>query len=123
MGKFVINETKTGYTFHLKAANGETIATSEVYTTEAACKKGIESVRKNAPVAAVEDTTVEGAPAAKNPKFVVYTDKAGEYRFRLTATNGETIAASEGYKAKASAMNGIESVRKNAPDAPVEKAE
>ena len=54
MGKFVVKATKTGFVFNLKAGNGETIATSEVYTTEAACMKGIESVRKNAPDAAVE---------------------------------------------------------------------
>jgi len=47
-------------------------------------------------------------------KFELYTDKAGEYRFRLKAGNGEVILASEGYKQKASAMNGIESVKKNA---------
>ena len=46
-------------------------------------------------------------------KFEVYTDKAGEFRFRLKAGNGQTILASEGYKQKTSAMNGIESVRKN----------
>lgn len=49
-------------------------------------------------------------------KFEVYKDKAGEYRFRLKAGNGEPILASEGYKAKASCMNGIESVRKNSQD-------
>ncbi len=49
-------------------------------------------------------------------KFEVYQDKAGEYRFRLKAGNGENILASEGYKAKASCMNGIESVKKNAPE-------
>ena len=49
-------------------------------------------------------------------KFELYTDKAGEYRFRLKAGNGEIILASEGYKQKSSAENGIESVRKNAPD-------
>lgn len=53
-------------------------------------------------------------------KFEVYTDKAGETRFRLKAGNGEIILASEGYKRKASAMNGIESVKKNAPDARIE---
>ena len=50
-------------------------------------------------------------------KFEVFTDKAGEYRFRLKAPNGEIIAASEGYSSKASCMNGIESVKKNAPTA------
>ena len=49
-------------------------------------------------------------------KFELYTDKAGEYRFRLKAGNGEIILASEGYKQKASAENGIESVKKNASD-------
>lgn len=47
-------------------------------------------------------------------KFEVFEDKAGEFRFRLKAGNGETVGASEGYKAKASALNGTESVKKNA---------
>ena len=79
----------------------------------------MESVRKNAPVANVENQTVEGYAAEKHPKFEVYTDKAGDYRFRLKATNGQVIAVSEGYKAEASCLNGIESVKKNAPEAPV----
>ena len=121
MGKFVIRETKTGIKFDLKAGNGEVIATSEVYASEAACRNGVASVMKNAPVAAVENQTVEGYAVEKHPKFEVYTDKAGEFRFRLKATNGQIIAVSEGYKAIASCMNGIESVKKNAVDAPVEK--
>lgn len=123
MGKFVVKATKTGFVFNLKAGNGETIATSEVYTTEAACMKGIESVRKNAADAKLEDQTAAEVVAVTNPKFEVYTDKGGEFRFRLKARNGEVIAASEGYKAKASCLNGVESVRKNAPDAAVEKLE
>ena len=51
-------------------------------------------------------------------KFELYVDKAGEYRFRLKAGNGETIAVSEGYSSKASALGGIESVKNNAPGAP-----
>lgn len=119
MGKFVIKHTKTGVKFDLKAGNGEVIATSEVYSSLDACKAGIESVRKNAPVAAVEDQTVEGYATEKNPKFQIYVDKAGEFRFRLTAKNGQTIAVSEGYKSLASCKNGVESVKKNAPDADV----
>ncbi|MDX1400415.1 MAG: YegP family protein [Kiloniellales bacterium] len=46
-------------------------------------------------------------------KFEIYKDKAGEFRFRLKAANGQIILASEGYKKKASCVNGIESVRKN----------
>ena len=49
-------------------------------------------------------------------KFEIYTDKAGEFRFRLKASNGQTILASEGYKARAGCTNGIESVKKNAPN-------
>ena len=121
MGKFVIRETKTGVKFDLKATIGEVILTSEVYSGEAACKKGIESVKKNAPAAAVENQTVEGYTVQKHPKFEIYADKAGEFRFRLKATNGEIIGVSEGYKALKSAENGIASVQKNAPDADVVK--
>lgn len=123
MGKFVMRKTNTGVKFDLKAGNGEVIATSEVYASDAACKKGIASVQKNAPAAAVENQTVEGYATEKNPKFEIYTDKAGEFRFRLKATNGQIIAVSEGYKAMAGCMNGIESVRKNAADAPTVEAE
>ena len=119
MGKFVIKKTNTGVKFDLKATNGQVIATSEVYTSDVACKNGIASVQKNAPVAAVENQTVEGYATVKNPKFEVYTDKAGEFRFRLTATNGQVIAVSEGYKAIASCLNGVESVKKNAPEAEI----
>jgi len=57
-------------------------------------------------------------------KFELYTDKGGEYRFRLKAGNGEVIAlSSEGYSSKASAKNGIESIKKNAADAPVVEIE
>lgn len=123
MGKFVIRETKTGIKFDLKAGNGEVIATSEVYNSADSCKKGIASVQRNAPIAAVENQTVEGYAVEKHPKFEVYLDKAGEFRFRLKATNGQIIAVSEGYKAMAGCMNGIESVKKNAADAPIVEAE
>ncbi len=119
MGKFVIRKVASGVKFDLKATNGQVIATSEVYNSDAACKNGVESVRKNAAAAKVEDQTVENFETVTNPKFEMYVDKAGEYRFRLKARNGEVIATSEGYVAKASCENGIESVRKNAPEAEV----
>jgi len=121
MGKFVVKEVKTGFKFDLKAGNGEVIATSEVYTTEQGCLGGIESVRKNAVEAKMEDQTVENFETVTNPKFEVYVDKAGEFRFRLKARNGEIIATGEGYKAKASCLNGIDSIRRNAPDAELVK--
>ena len=123
MGKFVIRKTGTGVKFDLKAGNGEVIATSEVYTSDDACKKGIASVQKNAPAAEVENQTVEGYEVVKHPKFEVYADKANEFRFRLKATNGQIIAVSEGYKTLASCLNGIKSVQNNAPDADVVEAE
>ncbi len=48
--------------------------------------------------------------------FEIYNDRRGEYRFRLKAGNGQIILASEGYSAKSGCTNGIESVRKHAPD-------
>ncbi|MBE5953860.1 MAG: DUF1508 domain-containing protein [Lachnospiraceae bacterium] len=117
MGKFVIKKTNTGVKFDLKATNGQVIATSEVYNSMDACKNGIASVAKNAPVAAVEDQTVEGFATEKNPKFEIYKDKADEFRFRLKATNGQVIAVSEGYTTHANCVNGVESVKKNAVDA------
>ena len=117
MGKFVVRTVPSGIKFDLKATNGQVIATSEVYKSKASCLAGVKSVAKNAPIAAVEDQTVEGFAKAKCPKFEMYVDKAGEYRFRLKATNGQVIAVSEGYVAKDSCENGIESVRKNVVDA------
>ena len=119
MGKFVVREVPSGIKFDLLATNGEVIATSEVYKSKASCLSGVKSVAKNAPVANVEDQTAEGFEKAKCPKFEMYTDKAGEFRFRLKATNGQVIAVSEGYVAKKSCENGIASVKKNAVDAPI----
>ena len=120
MGKFMIRTVNSGLKFDLYAANGQSILTSEVYTTEHACRKGIESVRKNAPIAKLEDQTEPGFHKLTNPKFELYQDKHGTYRFRLKARNGEIIAVSEIYSAKAGCLNGIESVRRNAADAAVE---
>ena len=123
MGKFVCKQTSTGYVFNLKATNGQIIATSQVYKAEPFCRKGIESVRRNAPIAALEDQTVADFEVQKHPKFEVYMDKSGGYRFRLRATNGQIVAVSESYGTLNNCLNGVESVRKNAPDAPVEASE
>ena len=124
MGKFEIKKTKSGgFMFNLKAGNGEIIATSETYNTLDACKNGIKSVVSCAPEAALEDQTVEGFATEKNPKFEIYADKKGEFRFRLKAKNGQIVATGEGYKAKASCKNGIASIKKNAVDAKVVEVE
>ena len=119
MSYFLLRQLPTGFKFDLKAPNGQTIATSEVYESQAACHKGISSVRKNATAAKFEDQTTPDFVKVTHPKFVMYQDKAGEFRFRLKARNGEIVATSEGYTTKRACENGIESVRKNAPEAPI----
>ncbi|HRE51911.1 MAG TPA: YegP family protein [Flavitalea sp.] len=107
MGKFA---TKTGndgqYYFNLKADNGQVILSSEGYTTTAARLNGIESVKANAK----EDSRFERLTAAN-----------GKFYFNLKATNGQVIGKSQMYEAEAGRDNGIESVKKNAPDASIEE--
>ena len=119
MSKFVIRHVRTGLKFDLLAGNGESIATSEVYESHAACLRGIKSIRAIAVLAHLEDQT-EGH-TAPNPKFQVFQDKIGEYRFRLKARNGKVVAVSEGYTSKAACLSGIDSVRHNAADAQMEE--
>ncbi len=116
MGKFVVKKVPTGIKFVLKATNGQVILDSEVYGAEPGVLKGIESVRRCCE-GAVEDQTVENFEVKTNPKYELYLDKGGEYRFRLKAKNGLIIGTSEGYKTWDSCMNGIESVKANAPEA------
>ncbi len=123
MGKFIVKQAKTGFMFDLKARNGEIIATSQIYTTKESCKEGIESVKHNAPIAPVENQTVENFEELSFPKFEVYTDKAGQFRFRLKAKNGQIIATGEGYTTHQSANKGIESIKTNAPDAEIVEEE
>ena len=103
MGKFVISPRKDGeFQFNLKAGNGEVILSSEGYTAKPSCLNGIESVKKNAP----EDKRYE-RKEAKNGKFF----------FNLKAGNGQVIGTSQMYESAASRDKGIESVKRNAPDA------
>ncbi|MBR1912966.1 MAG: DUF1508 domain-containing protein [Treponema sp.] len=119
MGKFVINRTKDGgFKFNLVAGNGEIIATSEVYTQKPKCKVGIASVQKNAK-AEIENQTEENYVELPRPKYQIYKDKRGEFRFRLIATNGRIIATGEGYKALSGCINGIKSIGNNAPGAKI----
>ncbi len=105
MGKFEISKMKNDeFYFNLKATNGQVILTSEGYTTKAACNNGIESVKKNAP----DDAKYERKEA-----------KNGKFYFNLKATNGQIIGSSQMYASVDSRDNGIESVKKNAPDAEI----
>lgn len=119
--KFVIKKGKTGFTFNLKATNGEVIATSEVYSSKDSCKNGIKSVQTNAPIAEIEDQTEKGFEKTSSPKFEMYKDKKGQIRFRLKAKNGQIIAVGEGYSDKAGCKSGITSIKKNAPAAKIEE--
>ena len=122
MGKFIVKETKAGFRFNLLATNGQVIAVSETYATEDACRSGIESVRSSC-LGAIEDQTVENFEVQSHPKFEVYQDKAGEYRFRLKARNGQIVATGEGYKQLTGCLNGVDSVKRNAPEAEIVKDE
>ena len=120
MGKFVMKTTKNGkIKFDLKATNGQVVASSQLYKAAKYARTGINSVIKNAPDAPIEDQTVEGYTREKHPKFEIYQDNAGEFRFRLKATNGQIIAVSEGYTTMKACVNGVNSVKKNAVDAPI----
>jgi len=106
MGKFVITKRVNGeFQFNLKAGNGQTILASEGYTTKAACDNGIESVRKN---------------SQEEGRFDRKESSNGKHFFNLKASNGQIIGNSEMYESVASRENGIESVKKNAPDAVVD---
>lgn len=105
MGKFEVSVRKNGeFQFNLKATNGQVILTSEGYTTKAACLNGVESVKKN---------------AADINKFEKKVAKNGKPYFCLKATNGQVIGQSQMYASEATCDNGIASVMKNAPEAPV----
>lgn len=106
MGKFVITTRSNGeYQFVLKAGNGQTILASEGYTAKSGCLNGIDSVKKNAP----EDN-----------RYDRKTSTNGKPYFNLKASNGQIIGTSEMYESESARDNGIESVKKNAPDATTE---
>ena len=114
MAKYVLSKAKNGFKFNLVASNGEVIASSQLYKSITTAKNGIASVAANAPVANIENQTVKDFKTELNPKFEVYKDKKGEFRFRLKAKNGQIIATSEGYSKVDSCLKGVASVQKNA---------
>lgn len=102
-GKFEIDTYgKDQFLFRLKAPSGEIILKSEGYTTKQNCKNGIDSVKTNAPLDA---------------RYEKKTAKNGQYYFNLKADNGKVIGTSETYVTTQGRDKGIESVKKNAPDA------
>jgi len=97
------------YRFRLRAENGRIVAASEAYEQHAGCMNGVKSVQKNC-VADTEDMTVEGT-RIPNPKYRVFKDEKGKFRFHLTAANGEIIAQSEGYNSREGCLSGIEAIK------------
>ncbi|WP_425404978.1 YegP family protein [Hwanghaeella sp.] len=105
-GKFDLYTDKAGeYRFRLKAGNGQVILASEGYKQKSSATNGIDSVKSN---------------ALNDGRYERKETKAGKYMFNLKASNGQVIGTSESYESAAARDNGIESVKKNAPDAAVD---
>lgn len=106
MGKFILSKRSNGeFQFNLNAGNGQTILSSEGYSSKAACENGIESVRKNSP---------------DESKYDRKTSANGKFYFTLKATNGQIIGTSQMYESVSNRDNGIASVKSNAQDATME---
>ncbi len=106
MAKFEIYKDKRGeFRFRLKAGNGQTILTGEGYKAKSGCMNGIESIRKN---------------SQDDGNFDRLESKKGDPYFNLKAGNGQVIGNSEMYSSSSAMENGIESVKKNAPEASID---
>ena len=123
-GKFDIRRAKDGrFFFSLYASNHTVIAYSQIYSSISAVNTGISSVIANATKAETEDTTLKKPVSLSCPKWEIYIDKAGEYRFRLYASNGLCVChSSHGYSTKSGCKGGIESIKRFAAEARVDKS-
>ncbi|MGB8490695.1 MAG: YegP family protein [Bacteroidales bacterium] len=108
MAKFEVYQSgkKSEFRFRLKADNGQTILSSEGYTTKASCLNGIESVKKN---------------SADPKRFTKSTTPSNMFRFAIIAANSQIIGTSQNYKSEGGRDNGIESVKRNAVKAGVKE--
>lgn len=121
-GAFDIKRSRDGrFVFNLVASNKMTVATSRVYSSANAAIGGIGSVVLNAERANVEDQTLKQSVRQPFPKWEIYIDKEGKFRFRLRASNGTTILRSQGYTQKTACKNGIDSVIRHAKSAKIDK--
>jgi uncharacterized protein len=105
---FELKKSKDQYHFVLKAGNGQTILTSEMYNSKAGATNGIESIQKN---------------CGNDNAFERKTAKNGKFHFNLKATNGQVIGSSQMYASESGMNNGIESVKNNAPGAKIKEVE
>ncbi len=103
--RYILSRSGVQFRFVLKAGNGETILTSELYTTKQGAQSGIASVRLNSPL----DARYERKNATN-----------GLPMFNLKAANGERIGTSEQYSSTSARETGIQSVKTNGPTAPVD---
>lgn len=109
------SDSGEAFTFSIVAKNGQVVASSDAYASIDNRDNGIISTLEIVEQAPIEDTTTGFIPYP-NPKFQIYKDTSGMFRFRLYAVNGEIILGSQAYKSKSGAKNGIESVKQNAED-------
>ncbi|MDE6361878.1 MAG: YegP family protein, partial [Clostridia bacterium] len=111
--------------YKLYAANHKVIATNGgTYSSLSALKAGINSVIKNAGTAPIEDQTLINIEEQKYPKWIIFQDARGEYRFRLHASNGECVCTpNDGYLSKDACKVGMKSIANTAKHADIVKAE
>lgn len=105
---FELKKSGDQYHFVLKSTNGQIILSSQMYASKASAMNGIESIQKNC---GLEDS------------FEMKTAKNGKIHWNIKSTNGQIIGSSQMYASESGAQNGIESVRKNAPEASVKEVE
>ena len=122
-GAFDIKKSKDGrFVFNLYAANRVIVATSQIYSSAQSAMTGIKSVIANAERAGIEDQTLKSFYHLPFPKWEIYIDKGGQFRWRLLATNGNCILHSQGYTQKSTCKKGIESVIRTAKSAKIDKS-
>ncbi|MDR3185580.1 MAG: YegP family protein [Christensenellaceae bacterium] len=105
-------DAESKFRFRIKSANGEIVGHSEGYNTKWACQKGIRAILKIASSADIQDTVRDNVSQAIGMKvFEIFKDVEDKFRFRLNASNLETILASQAYKSKDGCLTGIRSVK------------
>lgn len=115
---FTVRHLKTGYRFHLKAGNGQVIASSQPCDRVEDCLRGIEQARACAD-APVEDQTLHAFPVCPCPKYLLRGDLRKGFTFSLCGPDGALLMHSKTYTAKRSCQTGIGSVRRSLAQAQV----
>ena len=122
-GRFEINKSKDGkkFFFNLYASNKVGIATSQMYSSAQSAINGVKSVIANAAKAPIEDQSLKKYDILPFPKWEIYIDNGGKYRFRLNASNGNCVCHSQGYTTKTACKNGIDSIIRSSKNAEIDK--